>query len=372
MSGPPWIGPLVNRRGYERWWLAVSAIMLVAATIFFGFRGLFLVCLTASVAMASFGLSRLVLRMVRGAWPPASMTSALHMGLMTGLTMPVMSQPWLSVAAGILVGVAVHVVGPIHRIRVHPVALVQLVLLLVVPLTGRLGVDAVLAPSRVVVGDVVNNVRTAGATVWINTAIPPGIDAIRRPAPDQILLEEQQRVLHHATRLLMLIKGGDLPRLADVLLGAAPGPVGATSAGLLIVLGLGLMHLRLGSWRMSAAAIMTVVLLMPLLPVDRPEGLTIGSLALAEMGWRLMVTYLSYQVLATPLLLFALILAPATMPRSKSGRVIYGVILGLWFATMRWFVPHEDIAYTALIVAGLLSPVLDRVGTSPFVATSRN
>jgi hypothetical protein len=39
---------------------------------------------------------------------------------------------------------------------------------------------------------------------------------------------------------------------------------------------------------------------------------------------------------------------------------------------MRWFVPHEDIAYTALIVAGLLSPVLDRVGTSPFVATSRN
>jgi electron transport complex protein RnfD len=156
-----------------------------------------------------------------------------------------------------------------------------------------------------------------------------------------------------------------------VLLGATPGPVGATSAALLIVLGLYLFYRRLSSWRMAMAAMITVAALLPMMPVEHVDGLTVSSLSMVEMGWRVLVAYMSYQLLASPLLLIVLILAPATMPRSTAGRIIYGVILGLWFVTLRWFVPHENMAYGALVIAGLLAPLLDRMRASPFVAAAR-
>lgn len=369
--GPPWLGPVVSHRTYERQWLVVSGAMLASAGIFFGWRALFMVAMTAVLAVASFALGYVVMRLVRrdnGANenPEATLTYAVHLGLMMGLTLPLMPQMWHSVFAGILVGVLAHVMGPDRQLRIHPVAVVHVVLLVAIPLTGLRGNDAVLAPSHIVLGDVTRAGEPVGGPTWLQTRPAPDAHALRREPPGRLMLEEQDKVLEHGSRIIMLLKDGDLPRLLDVIIGAVPGPVGGTSAGLIILLGMYLIYRRLGRWPMALWAIAAAIVTLCLLPIHRPHGWTLSLVAFSDVGWRVAVAYLSYQLLATPLLLIVLVLAPLAMPRTIQGRMLFGLLVGSMVIAFRWIAPYESIAYLALVAAGVLCPVLDRLHTSPF------
>ena len=317
-------------------------------------------------------LTSLAMTLIKGSASQGSMSQALNMGLLMGLVMPLMQQPSLAVIAGALIGALVHVTGPTHRVRVHPVAAAYLMLMMSLPLVGQQQVGAVLSPSNVVVGDVWRFTKAVGPN-WLSMTVPEQYDSIRMQDPQRQMRQQQQDILRLRSRLIELLRKGELPRIEDVMLGATPGPVGATSQILLIALGLWLMYRRVGRWGAALVAITTAILALLILPVSQDGHMSLGHIIMSwqgmiDVGWMVAVTYLGYQMLASPLLLVVLIMMPLTAPRTSRGRFWYAVLIGAGVVTMRWFVPLEGVAFIPLVVGGLLCPLLDRLQQSPFVA----
>jgi len=369
-QGPPWIGPVVPLHRYERLWLGVYILMGVSATIFFGWRAAFMVCLTTTLSLVVYLLVALAMHMIRGRAPGGSISQALNMGLLMGLVMPLMPQMAVAVIAGSLVGALVHLMGPTHRMRVHPVAAAYLVLMLGLPLIGQQQVQSVLAPSRVVFGDAWRFTGPVGGPNWISMTVPEQYDAIRRPNPQQIMHQQQQDILRHASRMVVLLRSGDLPRIEDVILGSVPGPVGATSQMLLIIVGLWLMYRRVGRWPVALTTLAAALAMLLLLPVKQDGAWVMSWQCFDDIGWKAAAVYFGYQLLASPLLLIALIMMPMTAPRTARGRMIYAVLIGAGIVGLRWIIPLEAIAYAPLVAGGLLCPLLDRMHKSPFVQQS--
>ncbi|QNN20934.1 RnfABCDGE type electron transport complex subunit D [Planctomycetales bacterium ZRK34] len=372
VSGPPWIGPVVPLYRYDRLWLGIYVSMGLVATIFFGWRAAFMICLTAAMSLLVFMLTALAIHVVRGRAWQGSLSQALNMGLLMGLVMPLMQQLSLAVIAGALIGVLVHVTGPTHRVRVHPVAAAYLVLMMSLPLVGQQQVGAVLAPSRVVVGDVWRFSKAVGPN-WMSMTVPEQYDAIRLQDPQRQMRQQQHDILRLRSRLIELLRRGELQRIEDVMIGATPGPVGATSQVLLIALGLWLMYRRVGRWVSALAAIGAAMVTLMMLPVAQDGHMTMGHIIMSwqgmiDVGWMVSIAYLGYQLLASPLLLVVLIMMPLTAPRTSRGRFWYAVLIGAGVVTVRWFIPLEGVAFVPLVLGGLLCPLLDRLQQSPFVA----
>jgi hypothetical protein len=76
-------------------------------------------------------------------------------------------------------------------------------------------------------------------------------------------------------------------------------------------------------------------------------------------------------LLAPPLVLVVMILAPITAPIGGTGRLIYGALIGATAMAALWFIAEPAAAFLSLVPASLLSPALDRLQRSPFVAGSR-
>lgn len=383
-QGPPWMGPLMPRSQYDRHWLLAYVLLLATGTVYFGWRGLLIVALTATMAIGVYALITLPTRIVRGRWPSAPLVYVLNMGLLMGLTLPVMADTSgvaLAVRAGIAVGILSYIVGPRSFLRAHPVALAHLALIL--PLTvGEalpLGLEQVLTPSKVVVGDVWNaDASSSGVTHWWQMSIQPAdpdasvpttppADAVLRPNPDYLLLTEQKRMLANPLVIADLLRRGELARMTDVLIGARPGPIGLTSTIIVILLGLWLCYRRVGRWPMTLIALGAALAAIALMPSAGVGRAALSVQQFVDVGWQVSVAYIGYQLLATPLLPILLLMAPLTMPRSFAGRGLYAVIIGAGIVAARWFLPYEGIAYLPLVIAGLLSPLFDRLHRSPFV-----
>src|SRR2546426_526599 len=82
---------------------------------------------------------------------------------------------------------AIHLMGPAHRLRVHAVALVHIVLMLIVPVGDLRGVPAVLAPRRVVVGEVLRTGERIGGPTWIRMNVLEPDEAIHRDDPHRVM-----------------------------------------------------------------------------------------------------------------------------------------------------------------------------------------
>jgi Na+-translocating ferredoxin:NAD+ oxidoreductase RnfD subunit len=367
-SGPPWIGPVTPRTQYEHHWLWVHGAGCVAALVFFGWRALLVVVTTALLSLLTFIAVLVIVRMVRRQWGSESLMHVLNMGLLTGLSTPLMSHFDAALVAAIFTGIACHFLGPTRRVRIHPVALVQVMLTLLIPLTTDQAVQAVLAPNHVVVGNVQMMGTPIGGSKWIDMRVARPFEAIARPEPQRVMLTEQRELVRQSGRMVKLMKEGELPRMIDLLIGATPGPVGATSAAGLIIAGLLLIYRRVGRWPVALVAVLAAVAALALIPINDGNHTELCALVLSRAGWRVCVTYLAYQLLASPLLLIVLIFAPLTMPRTSAGRLLYAAALGSGVVLIRWFIPQEGMAYIPLITLGLLCPLLDRLRSSRFVS----
>src|SRR5690554_1663007 len=122
--GPPWLAPLWSRTEIDLQWLAVGFVMLGSALVFFGWRAMLSVTVTAVVCVIVFVLWRKALQLIRPNGPQDSSLHALVLGVLGGLSMPAVTQPSMPVLAGILLGILAGVIGRTHRLRIHPVAAV--------------------------------------------------------------------------------------------------------------------------------------------------------------------------------------------------------------------------------------------------------
>ncbi|MFP4145235.1 MAG: RnfABCDGE type electron transport complex subunit D [Phycisphaeraceae bacterium] len=361
--GPPWIGWGVSARLIDLQWLLATLAMASWGLVFFGWRMLLLVAAGMTATLASFLLTRLLLRLARPGRASTPLLPALWLALLMTMCLPVTPQLWPAALAGGLLGVAANLVGARHRVRVHPVAVALSLLVVTAAMSGEPPSwwrgQAVLLPNRLVAGDLFHATTPDRPADWVPTVTGP--DAVAPPAPGELLKREQERIAAHPRLLENLLLSGELPPMGRFLLGAVPGPAGASSPLLLIALGLGLIWRGLASWRSAAAGLIAAILVYLLLPLQTASGWTMLAAQLGELGPLRSFVYLGYVLLGSPLLLALLILAPLSEPISRAGRFAWGALVGAGVMLAFRLLPGAGWAFPVLVAAGLLVPWLDRL-----------
>jgi Na+-translocating ferredoxin:NAD+ oxidoreductase RnfD subunit len=377
-AAPPWVGSAHRRMAVDRHWLIVACVMLGSSVTFFGWRALLHVLVAVMASTAMHLLLLIVARPRRPQIEDMGLMS-IWLGMMVGLSLPLTQDHTLPLLGGIAAGALMHVMGRSHRLRVHPLAVVMVLLWLLPPLmfwgeqawvsrSALEPIDAVLRPSHVVRGDVFKLIGTENLEPWWRTSAAQLPDGMRRVSFADSLWKYRHELLTQRSWLVSMLSSGEMPRFEEMLLGAVPGPVGATSPALLLLLGIWLMYRRLAWWPMPLWALLGALMTLAWMPVPGVEAVP-GAVSrhLVALGPAAGVTLAAYLLLASPLPLIVMIHAPLTMPLTPRGRAVYALILGSLAMATQWLLAIPEATYLALIVAGLLSRLLDNLHTSPFV-----
>ncbi|MFW6059038.1 MAG: RnfABCDGE type electron transport complex subunit D [Phycisphaeraceae bacterium] len=380
-AGPPWLPAAHDRLWVDRRWLIVTFALTAAALSFFGWRALLNIAIAGGAATI---VHALIAWGVRAALPQRRLDSTWHalaLGALLGLCLPPLAAPWFVAIAGAALGAIAHVVGRAHPLRVHPVALVMSATLLLAGAApflehGLLPETApILRPNRLIVGNL-HDAPTAPdwpttLDPWWHTAAGAGEgDTVLRPVPARTFLVEAPRYLTEPATFSEAVRSRRLPSLAAVVLGAAPGAVGATSVGLLLVMGLWLMYERLARPGTALAAVFGAAVAVCAMPVMIGETWTWALGELVVMSAPMAVLFIAHVLLASLLPMIVLVLAPEGQPMSAAGRLVYGLLIGAGAVAAMWWFERPEGAYLALGMAGLLARPLDALRREQFKSAS--
>jgi electron transport complex protein RnfD len=153
--------------------------------------------------------------------------------------------------------------------------------------------------------------------------------------------------------------------LEDLIVGGHPGPIGAGSAIAVIIGGLFLMYRGLIDFRIPLIIFVVeyaalLILPTPVMLSSVPKWHWIISRQ-PEVGWATGITFANYEIMAGPSLFMAFFIAtaPSIRPMSRRARVIYAFIAGAGAAALQLYLGVSVGPYIALLLASLLTPVLD-------------
>ena len=146
-----------------------------------------------------------------------------------------------------------------------------------------------------------------------------------------------------------MLKEGLQPLITapDLLLGMFPGPVGTTSAVVILACGLYIFIKKTANFDAALCFLASSALFAFLFP--RIVGTRVDSLL--------------FEMLAGSLVFCAVFMVsePSTSPRTALGRCIYGALGGIIAMLFRYFGAFEQGAVFAILLINTLSPALDRL-----------
>ncbi len=358
---------------------------LGAGIAFFGWRAAAVVSIVVMTTWVATAIWRRI--GTRGhAIRPAQL---LRLALLLALMLPARlaanppARPWsaewpLLPAAAILLVIVCWLVGPGGGGRLHMVLFTYVVLAAMFPTPFKS--QTVLQRNRLGFGDVLRRDGPASpyaspdAWRYHPIAAPPA-DALACPSPgDALLAFTLGRSPPDVASVDALLRTR-LPSLEDLVLGATPGPIGATSAVAVIIGGLFLLYRGLIDFRVPLLIVTTAWVALLVLPIDLP---TAGGThrwqwlagASADVGWATGITFANYEALASPLLFTAFFVAgsPSVRPLGRPARSAFAVLIGVGAAVLQLYVSVELGSYIAVLVVGLFASDLDRwLGTRPLV-----
>ena len=385
---PPWLGLLHTRRQIDIEMLMVVVAMTVSSLIFFGHVALVQILLCVVSAMSAYLPAMLLMWIFHRRPHTDSIMHALTMAMLVGLLMPVNSFAWQQVLAGAILGICMPFVGRTHRIRMHPAVLAVLITWALPLMLSSVHQPVstvmfeferqatVLRPDCVVLGNVHdgNAQGLHNYQPWWLTRKSSSLesddgqfvsDAIVRPLAHHVFMRDQKRLLRFPQYLSNMMASGELPRIEELILGCVPGMIGATSSGLLVILGLYLMYRRLSWWSIPVNIMLAAGLTLMAMPVTLSHGATTVFWVLIDTPLAFSLTYLGYFFLTSPMLLVAFILAPATSPLTSHGRLLYCIIIGVLMVVIQWFVQTPVLTLLSVLFAGVLSRMLDHLHARP-------
>lgn len=386
---PPWLGVLHTRRQIDMAWLMVVIAMSVSSAVFFGPVALVQIFLCVVATLCAYLPTMLLMWIFHHKPHTDSAMHAVTMAIFVGLLIPVGSFSWQHMLAGIMLGICMPFFGRAHRIRMHPAVLAVLVAwalpLMMSNLHQPISISmqqsnmhpAVLRPDCILWGDVRKAREQRSYQPWWlegrshSLSIGQGdeastqFDAIHRAVPYETFLKDQKRLLRFPRYLSNMMASGELPRIEELLLGCVPGMIGATSQGLLIMMGLYLMYKRLSWWSIPVIIMVSAVLTLMAMPIFIIHGKTTVFWVLLDAHPAFSLTYLGYFFLTSPAILIAFILAPATSPITALGRFVYCILVGMLMVILQWYVQVPILTLLSVLIAGILSRMLDNLHYRP-------
>ena len=233
-------------------------------------------------------------------------------------------------AAGITLAILIWLLGGLGAQRV-PLSVVTILLLFVL-FHDLLAPRLVLRPDRLFVGDLLNSDPTpeelSDQNPWFNRTPPTGYDSLRRqPAGDRLLAytSSQQRPERASLTMEMLIRDR-MPPLENLIIGGQAATIGTGSAIAVIAGGLFLLYRGLIDFRIPLLGTLSAMAAMLTLPV--PIYITEAgahwrwfAFRAHFLGWPTALTFVNYEIFASPLLftLFYLATAPGLRPITRRG-----------------------------------------------------
>jgi Na+-translocating ferredoxin:NAD+ oxidoreductase RnfD subunit len=265
-------------------------------------------------------------------------------------------------------------IGGVGFSRMQPLLLTYMVVLILFHTALR--PQAVLHRSWAWVGDIAqvepaapSGAMTLGKDAWISAQenSPYHATYFERSAADRLTAYTRgDKAQHRAGTSVQMVIRDTMPPLEDLVVGGHPGPIGSSSAVAVIIGGLFLMYRGLIDYRIPLWAVLFTFVGLMLLPVPlviNEAGPTWGPLILPYLRFdpRTLITFASYELMASPLLLMAFFLAtsPSICPMTRRARIVYGVLLGVATAAAQLYLSVSFGPYVALLLVGLLSPILD-------------
>lgn len=374
---PPLLGS-IGLPHYFTMHLIGAAFPAAAGVVLFGWRAL----LTMGLVVGSTVGASIIWKRTGPGADSIRLDHATYLALLLSLTLPAhlatrqpidgLVQPWMILPAlGLGLAGLIRVMGGPDSGRGHPVLMLHLLLaLLFLPaLVPRF----TLVPQHMVFGDVlkaaVSPSLQRGAEPWILSKVDPPYQAMTVDSPGQNLgMYTRGRGFPELDFLSLdgLLRDR-LPPLEDLVIGGQPAPIGQSSAIALIVGGLFLLYRGLMDYRIPLFIMLSAWVTLLILPV--PVSITESGaewrwLVMREpaVGWATALTFVNYSLLASPLLFTAFFLAtsPAIRPMPRCPRWWWACLIGVSAAVLQLYVSVSLGPYLALLMVGLLTPVLDR------------
>ena len=379
--------PLHGEVGVRRFFTmhASAAILpLTAGAMLFGWRALIAVALVVSGAVVGI----LVWRRIGMRGRRMGVSRAVWMAILLALTLPAhlatfKTQNGIAVwpilpATGLALAMLLWVFAGIGSGRVHPVPVIYL--LMVVLFQEMLVPHWALHRSRIFTGDLTKaqpapqlapgEAAPVPKEAWTARLDPPAMfDApYSEPAAERLVVftSGRQTPARAALSLEELIRD-TMPPLEDLIVGGHPNAIGLGSAVAVIMGGLFLLYRGLIDFRVPlliCVAFVAALLMMPI-PVAILDNITHWrTLGMHHgVGWAVVITFLSYELMAGPLLFVAFFLAsaPGVRPLTRRGRAIFAILIGAVAAALQLYLDVSYGAYLALLLAGLFTPILDRI-----------
>ena len=351
---------------------------LIAGLLIFGWRTAGAAGIVIGSALAAMAVLRLVgwrgrqVRMWHCLWlaiivslmlPPHLFSLAPVDGLIVWPILP---------AAGVTLALLSWLLGGMGTQRIPPS--VVTVLLMFVLFHEVLTPRYVLRSDRIFTGDLFNvdPATPAGPprSAWIYRSPPSGFDAIRTNPPADDLLaytSSQQRPERSSLTMQMLIRD-QMPPLENLIIAGQSASIGNGSALAIIAGGLFLLYQGLIDFRiplLGTLAAMAALLVLPVPVYITEAGAHWHWLAFRGhyLGWPTAMTFVNYEIFASPLLftLFYLATSPGLRPIMRRGRAVFAIALGLLSAAMQLYASVSMGPYIALLIIVLLTPTLDRI-----------
>ncbi len=351
---------------------------LAAGLLVFGWRAAGTTALVVASAMATMAILRQVgwhgrqVRMWHCLWLSMIVSLMLPAHLFT--TVPTNGQAvWpILPAAGITAALLSWLLGGLGSQRVPPP--VVTILLMFVLFHELMIPRYVMRLDRMFTGDLLDaepaQAQTSEQSPWINRRPASGFDALSvEPVGDELLAytSAQQRPERASLTMQMLIRDR-LPPLENLIIAGHSGVIGNGSAVAIIAGGLFLIYQGLIDSRIALLGTMSAMAGLLILPIPvyiTDMGAQWHWLAFRShyLGWPTALTYVNYEIFASPLLLtlFYLATAPGLRPITRRGRAIFAIGLGLLSAVLQLYATVSMGPYIALLIIVLLTPTLDRV-----------
>ncbi len=347
---------------------------MTAGIALYGWRAMLAIALVVSSAMSMavvwrrIGLRGGQIRVAHMLW----LSVVLAMMLPAHLAVNLENADWqvwpILPAAGATLVILNWLLGGLGVGRVHPVLATYL---LMVALFGTiLNPGSVLQRNSLFVGDVLDvgtgQPIAAIKDPWSSRPIVPSQAALRLPRASEQLHAFTRGNYDSWVSMDALVRDR-VPPIQDLILGGQPGPIGMASIVAIAIGGLFLLYRGLIDYRIPLLIMLSLMLALYVLPVPIviSEKTDWRWLAIRDprVGWATVMTFVHYEMLASPALFMAVFMAtdPSVRPMAKWARAVYAIVIGILAAVSQRYISISGGPFVALLVGSLLTPYLDRL-----------